>query len=1327
MNQIPNTYLSNPQPFTKLKSNVFCKTAWATAFTFLLFFCGVSVGLGNEFSKKASLAVRDDSTAFIDASFQKELHGGRSMTSIKYVKPIASGTGDGSSWANASADLQAMIDASGTTEVWVAAGTYYPGTSRTDSYIMKNNVAIYGGFNGSETMLSQRNWSANTTVLSGDIGTPLDSTDNCYHVIFNSGNGLDNTAIIDGFTITRGNADAANGANSLGAGMYNDSCSPKVNNCSFKNNTSALGGSGLYNTLSATKIESCSFMQNKSSNLGGGILNDNASTSITNCSFLGNKAINGGGVTNVGNNNGTYPQLTNCTFLGNEANAGGGIYNESSSPVIVNCSFSGNNAGVSGGGIENYNASPIITNSIFWGNSSEIRNVSSSPTVSYSIVEGGYAGTSNSAIDPLFIEQPVVGLGITGNLRLPFSSPGVNSGNNSGIPVGITTDFDGKPRIFNSGIVDLGPYELQRNGSNRLYVDVSATSGANNGLDWDNAFIALQDALWEAIPHDTIFVAGGTYYPDIGSNVTDDDDWASFQMKPDLVIMGGFEGVHVNGGPGVRDLGLFPSILSGDILQTPSIDYDNSYSVIFNEPGLDRDDQLDGFIITLGHGWFYKDRAGGMTNDRTHPTIKNCIFFDNRGDAGGAVFNSKSNVRFENCFFINNYAPGYGRGGAINNDICDSVEIEACIFSNNRANESAGAIFSFNSIMDIVNSSFSNNWTPGNGGAVLNSGGISRIYNSTFSGNRADGSSPSTAGGVYNIFGEVNITNSIFWGNSSEIKDFYAVSTVNHSIVQGGYAGTGNLATDPLFIDQPPIGYGGSGDLRLQFPSPGVNAGHNDSIPAGVTTDLDGNPRIFNSMTVDMGAYELQRDSPPQIYVDNEATSGLNDGSDWDNAYISLQDALSAAIQNDTIFVAGGTYYPDMGIGYTNNDKGASFNMKPGVVIMGGFQGVHINAGPGVRNFDLYPSILSGDIAQTPSDVTDDSWSVIYNQSGLDRDDILDGFIITKGNGAARAGGMHNLQTHPTIKNCIFIDNIGDRGGAVHNSYSNARFENCAFINNTNPSSAVSGGAMASDYCTDLEIDGCQFINNTAIASGGALNNYNSVTSIINSSFISNTATSNGGAILNSGSVPSDMSIEFCSFSGNKAQNGSGQVYFGSHGELKLYASVLWGNNFTNSTNGLPIRLISSATGLVTHSIVEYTPSVTYPGTSNSNVDPLFFNAPSDLHLKAGSPAIDNIQSTNHPSFDIDGKARPLGAGADLGAFEYGINCANDYSIANGNSIGGTLYINKQYHTNSLIQSTQLVNSPISTIYSSGTSTELLPGFEVKSGAVFKAVIGGCN
>ncbi|MCA9711412.1 MAG: hypothetical protein KDK70_36575, partial [Myxococcales bacterium] len=108
-------------------------------------------------------------------------------------------------------------------QIWVAEGTYYPDQGvgytpgeRTHSFVMKNNLAIYGGFpNTGGPGFGDRDWAANVTILSGDIGSPGDVGDNSYHVVFNNNNGLNSTAKLDGFTISGGNANN----NSNGGGM----------------------------------------------------------------------------------------------------------------------------------------------------------------------------------------------------------------------------------------------------------------------------------------------------------------------------------------------------------------------------------------------------------------------------------------------------------------------------------------------------------------------------------------------------------------------------------------------------------------------------------------------------------------------------------------------------------------------------------------------------------------------------------------------------------------------------------------------------------------------------------------------------------------------------------------------------------------------------------------------------------------------------------------------------------------------------------------------------------------------------------------------------
>jgi hypothetical protein len=135
---------------------------------------------------------------------------------IRYVKPGSTGTAPYTSWATASNDLQAVINAAvAGDEIWVAAGTYLPNrranaltvitvTDRDNAFILKNNVKIFGGFTGVETLQSQRNAASNLTILSGDIGATGIDTDNCFHVVISAG--AVGNAELNGFTVTKGNA-----------------------------------------------------------------------------------------------------------------------------------------------------------------------------------------------------------------------------------------------------------------------------------------------------------------------------------------------------------------------------------------------------------------------------------------------------------------------------------------------------------------------------------------------------------------------------------------------------------------------------------------------------------------------------------------------------------------------------------------------------------------------------------------------------------------------------------------------------------------------------------------------------------------------------------------------------------------------------------------------------------------------------------------------------------------------------------------------------------------------------------------------------------------
>ena len=110
----------------------------------------------------------------------------------------------------------------------------------------------------------------------------------------------------------------------------------------------------------------------------------------------------------------------------------------------------------------------------------------------------------------------------------------------------------------------------------------------------------------------------------------------------------------------------------------------------------------------------------------------------------------------------------------------------------------------------------------------------------------------------------------------------------------------------------------------------------------------------------------------------------------------------------------------------------ATFQLKNGVVIMGGYAGFG-EPDPDARDIELYKTILSGDIG-IPCDNSDNSYHVVTG-SGTDETAVLDGFTITAGNANGHdGGGMFNLDGSPTVMNCIFTDNSTEsRGGGMHN------------------------------------------------------------------------------------------------------------------------------------------------------------------------------------------------------------------------------------------------------------------------------------------------------
>ena len=396
-------------------------------------------------------------------------------------------------WASSTTDLQGAINASASgDQVWVATGTYKPTTtaSRTVSFAMKAGVAIYGGFAGTENLLTDRPAinppidQPSSTTLSGNIGTPGTVTDNSYHVI-NNPEGLTSTAILDGFVITGGQADGGGTGQKTGAGMLNNGstsgkvCSPTIRNCLFQGNAtiSTGGGNGgaMFNNGSSggnsnPTITNCAFLNN-SAYVGGAINDDGgfssgtASPVITNCLFQGNTVTSGGGaIFNNAYQGNASPTLTNCSFLNNTANIGGALFNDGrpdatgiSAPQLTNCSFQGNTASSQGGAMYTNNTSGVVlvvTNCVFFANT-VVGGFGPALTATYSLFSQSVSGTGN--INNVSV-NPFVS---TSSNMLRTGSPAINVGNNAAYTAagGPVIDLANNTRIVGTAI-DMGAYEF---------------------------------------------------------------------------------------------------------------------------------------------------------------------------------------------------------------------------------------------------------------------------------------------------------------------------------------------------------------------------------------------------------------------------------------------------------------------------------------------------------------------------------------------------------------------------------------------------------------------------------------------------------------------------------------------------------------------------------------------------------------------------------------------------------------------------------------------------------------------------------------------------
>lgn len=316
--------------------------------------------------------------------------------------------------------------------------------------------------------------------------------------------------------------------------------------------------------------------------------------------------------------------------------------------------------------------------------------------------------------------------------------------------------------------------------SRTIYVDDDA-AGQNNGKNWANAFVDLQDALGRAHKNDQIWIAGGIYKP-----TSDDDPSRSFVLVDGVDLYGGYTGIGSERGH-THDSW---TILSGDIgLETPNLSraeyddpavLDNSY-VVVDASGVMRGARLDGVLIQSCASYLARNDeptaalyAGPATRglqlndvrilqtrgtasmilDHSHVDVVASEFKNNEGHEAGAVLVLGGTVSFTGTeFFVNESATS---GGAIHAHSAD-VYLTQCSTSFGAAQIAGGQIAMDSGYLDIDRShisygGFGEEPNALGGNIALLNGARARVTNSAVDRGRAN-----QGGGIYNDGGDLSL------------------------------------------------------------------------------------------------------------------------------------------------------------------------------------------------------------------------------------------------------------------------------------------------------------------------------------------------------------------------------------------------------------------------------------------------------------------------------------------------------------------------------------------------------------------------------------------
>lgn len=1137
-----------------------------------------------------------------------------------YVQKNGSDSNTGEDWAQSFQTVSTAVNASEAWDsIWIAEGLY----AEADEITVPYHVALFGGFEGVETAISQRNCDRFHSLIDGS------EEHRCFT----------NHGILDHLTIQ-------NGAASYGAGIYNYGL---VKNCNVMNNIAQYSGGGILNALYGQVINS--LIMNNTAKNGGGIRTYDGD--VSHCVILDNNASEKGGGIYVDD----CREITNSIVWNNSAEDDGDDIKASSIKLIAGCCYS-----EAAEDSSNISVDPDFVNPIEDYDLWDYHLQPGSPCLEAGVLSelapldrDGVLRPQGSGIDIGIYESSseLLSALFYSSLKGVYKGSAVcfydySYGN-------ITTwewDFDGDGQIDStqqnpthvyseqgfytvSLKVSDGVSESTLVKNDLIYVGSvfyvkSDGNDENDGMSWEKAVQSIDYAISLASPWDAVWVASGYYLR-----------MTQIVVPEKIGLFGGFEGQELS----------FSQ--RNTICNRVIVDCQRKERCFLNHG------TLDGFSITKGFSFnnLYDDQnqhGGGVYNTGI---LQNCILYDNSGRYGGGVYNSGT---AENCVVYNNKSHDvmgvYNDEGTLKHltVVTSDEDSKDPLIRNNKG-----------TVINCIA------WGSSNEDYAVDIRNIDGSVTSCCSGNYVYGTGNIRSNPQFiNLNGPVSSwcfelkDNSYCIDAGADISDTDLTGSSRpegQSSDIGAYENRSNQLRSFFYIDK-------------DFVYPGEDVSFNNLSIGNVVSwawdfDSDGTVDSTEQHPVyaypDAGLYSVsltvsdgERDSmysldyviyvAPTIYVKTDGNDSLS-GRSWENAFQSISRALDEIPEGGNIWVAKGVY-----------SDFTSRTIHARVFVSGGFLGNETSLEQ--RDFNANISTI-GSLDEFPS---------------MHINGVVVGFSISFGYVSVRENGR--------LEHCVFANHQGlkihvygagsvaychvdsNSGVWVRTDSEDSIIEECSFTNNYDDEgrwfvenrkgtvrNCVFSGNIVKYACIENmgTITNCSIFENHSL--GGASNNYYKPSggiyntgTVINCMIFGNSLTSLSSSYAAGLYNDYEGKVYNCSIVGNKSGDSPG-VY--NYYDGTIQNCIIWNNYCDDRKYDLKNR------GNVTYSCSSSLDS----GTGNISSNPMFINQKEkhslwNMHLKIESPCVDAGGYVSVVKNDLEGTSRPQNGRYDMGAYEYNPN-----------------------------------------------------------------------